>query len=110
MDITIIIFGTVMLALVQVQIFKALPGWLRGFLAFIPLLGIMANFGFSQFLLHFIGLAYGLGLCNMISSVFFGIWLYDYKRKLIVKKRFMGFPIFQDKKRSYDDYANENFN
>ncbi len=109
MNTLVIVIGIIGLAFVQIMMFKSLPAGLQRILAYVPLIGIIVNFGFSQFILHFIGLAYGIGMANMLSSVIFGFYIYYYKSKIEVKKRILGFPILQDKKLSYDDYANKAF-
>ncbi len=76
-----LLFTTLALAVIQVQIYSALPTQLRFMLAYIPILGIVLNFGLSQLILHFIGLAYGLGIANMVSSAIFGFYLLYYKKK-----------------------------
>lgn len=101
MSISLIIIGSIILGIVQIQIFKGLPNSIRNFLANIPLLGIILNFMLSQMILHFVGAAYGLGICNMVGSVIFGIWVYRFKKRLYVSKRIMGFPLFKEKSKKH---------
>lgn len=85
MNITMLIISIIGLAFVQIQMFKACPRGIRLFLAKFPFIGIIVNFAFSQLLLHFIGIAYGIGLANMISSVLFGFYIAWYKKHHQIK-------------------------
>lgn len=99
MSITMFIISMIGLAIVQIQMFRVLPKWLRFSMANFPLFGIILNFAFSQFLLHFIGLAYGIGLANMLSSVLFAFYINWYRSHHglnLVRGKF-GMPKFETK-------------
>lgn len=103
MNITLILIGTPLLAILQIQVFKALPQQLRCFLSYFTIIGMLANFGLSHIILHFAGLAYGIGLINLFSSVVFGFYISWYKRhydiQLKMKRIFPQFTMKRGEKR-----------
>ena len=86
-------------ALVQISIFRALPGFLRRLLAYWLPLAVIINFFGSFVILFFTGTAYFVGPMNLMSSIFFGLYIYGYKEIRNVhkvKRGFLKFPTLVD--------------
>ena len=75
----IFVIISIILAIIQISIFKALPNSLKNLLAYIPILAILSNFGFSSIILLFTGVGSFCGLSNLAGSVLFGGWVIGYK-------------------------------
>ena len=102
MNLYIILFATLILAIVQISIFKSL-GNLGRWLAAIPIFAILLNFGASSVILIFTGVASLVGLANLASSILFGIYVFLYKHVHGISiemehKRLISIPVLVVKK------------
>jgi len=80
LGISVILMGTILLALVQITIFRsAFPKGLRNFFAYYPFLGVLVNFLLSGVILVFTGVGNVIGFLNLCGSVVFGIYLVAYR-------------------------------
>ena len=87
-------------ALVQISIFKALPGFMKRLLAYWLPLAVAINFFGSFVILYFTGTAYFIGPMNLMSSIIFGLYIYGYKAARNVhkvKRGLLKFPTLEDK-------------
>ena len=86
-------------ALVQISIFRALPGFLKRLLAYWLPMAVAINFFGSFVILFFTGTAYFIGPMNLMSSILFGLYIYGYKVSRNVhkvKRGMLKFPTLQD--------------
>jgi len=95
-SIGLLIVGSIMMAGIQISIFKSLPRFLRVLFAYLPLAAMLCNFLLSGVILIFTGVGNTVGLLNLAGSIIFGIYLFIYKdyRKcqITFKRRFWIFP------------------
>lgn len=80
-SIPLILFLTVIMAIVQISMFKSLPNVLKKLFASLMLLAVIVNFIFSSVILSFTSAGLFAGLSNLAGSVIFGIYLVAYKNK-----------------------------
>jgi hypothetical protein len=80
-SIPLILFLTVIMAIVQISIFKSLPNMFRKFFASLLLLAVICNFLLSGLILLFTAQGFLAGVSNLGGSVIFGIYLVAYKNK-----------------------------
>jgi len=70
---------TLVFAIVQISIFRALPAGIKRGLAYFPLMTVVVNFLGSFLILMFTGTASVVGVANLFSSVIFGAYVYTYR-------------------------------
>lgn len=87
METTGLIIGTIIFAIIQIQMFQSLPEILRNFLVRFPAIAMIINFAFSAVLISFTGATYGFGAMNMFSSVIFGFYMWHQKNMLAQKEK-----------------------
>jgi hypothetical protein len=63
----------------QIFMFNALPRTIKNYIAYYPMLAVGINIALSSFILTFAGIAYGAGMINLGSSLFFGVYVLWYK-------------------------------
>lgn len=80
-SIPLILLLTLIMATVQIAIFKSFPHFLRTFLASALLLGVFVNFMLSGIIMVFTAAGFLAGISNLAGSVFFGIYLEAYRRR-----------------------------
>jgi len=74
-----ITFISVLMGIIQITIFKALPRWIKWICAYMPLLGMVINFMLSGVVLLFTGAGFFAGIGNLAGSVILGLYLVIYK-------------------------------
>mgnify|MGYP003150663637 CR=1 FL=1 len=81
----------------QIFMFNALPRAIKNYLAYYPMLAVGINIALSSFILVFAGIAYGAGVINLGSSLFFGLYVMWYKsnKGLFMSKNKLGIPIIK---------------
>ena len=91
---------TIIFTVTQVFMFNALPGGIKNYLAYYPMLAVGINIAFSSFIMVFAGIAYGFGVINLGSSLLFGLFVLYYKHSkgLIKTKNKFGLPIIKETK------------
>lgn len=90
----------VVLAMVQITVFRALPSFARRVLAYVPLFAITLNFSLSFLIFFFTGTAYFIGPMNLAASVIFGFYITAYKKARgihKVKRGKLKFPTLKEK-------------
>lgn len=91
----------VVLAMVQISFFRALPPFAKRVLAYFPMLAIALNFSLSFVILFFTGTAYFIGPMNLAASVIFGLYITAYKKARGIHKVKRGrfkFPTLREEK------------
>ena len=84
-SITIILFITIMMALVQVSIWQMMPAKLRDILFANPILAFLVNLAGSGLIATFTGVASIVGICNLAASVLFGGYAFLYGKHKGIK-------------------------
>ena len=98
-SVTLLLIMSVMMAIIQIAIFRTLPRSIRYVLAALPILGIIANFALSSMILVFTATGMFAGVSNLVGSVVFGVYLVAYQSKHQIEmktKKILGFiPMFK---------------
>lgn len=95
-SVTFILFLSVIMAVVQISMFKAFPHVVQKLFASSIIGGMIVNYLLSAVIVAFTGIGFLAGVSNLAGSIGFGVYLAMYKNKrgisgIKVKSRF-GIP------------------
>ena len=100
-NIPILLFITVVFAVVQISIWNVFPPKLRDIMMVNPVLAFVINLAGSGLISSFTGVASIVGVCNLAASILFGGYAAWYSKKKGIKrvsvrsyKLFKHIPIF----------------
>jgi len=78
-SIAVLLAGSMLMAAIQISIFRSSPKFLRVIFAYYTFMGVVCNFLLSGIILIFTGIGNSVGLMNLAGSVVLGIYLFMYK-------------------------------